>query len=716
MAQFRFSAAIVSRSAAQSVVAAAAYRAGEKLRDERTGDIKDYSGRSWSVLYTLILTPENAPQWMLDRLRLWNEVERREDLSTKRDTAQLARNIELSLPHELTHEQHVQLVCEFVKAEFVDRGMVADIAIHAPPKRGDGTNHHAHILLTMRDVEDGGFGAKNRDWNRKALIEHWRERWAEYQNRALEKYGHEARVDHRSLEDQGLDRQPTTHLGPNLQAMEDAGIHTDRGDQNRRIKAANDNLALAKRDLAECDKRIEELRRQLAVERMEEIQRTVRAADAFWKKEGQRPAPAPERPPEPEPPAPTPRPPRPSAAERMEQIQKTVQAVDAFWNKPEGRWPPAPDLPPEPEPPTPTQPLQPQDASKYPKSSGPPASPGGKAAPMPDDLSKQQELAAQQEAARQKQAQDDEQARQKQAAADQDRTAEAAKEEAQRQAQARQEEENRLQQLRDAENKRVEAEAKQNAERQAAQAEEMRLAQQRLDAQQAKIDAYNAELNRIAQEDKRKQEAERQARLAEKAREGPIREASSRYAQALGQHYDIRDPYASLAKSAMAEYAAFRRDREAYDQQIAQTADPIERQALDLRKRIEGAEYLALTGDRIAAQSEIITGRLNSDEAKRQRGRATEYRIQAQDLRQQLRDLRRERAPEKDREREPSEPQPRPTRARHPRRRGPDRYDELIKQQDDQAKAKELGKGKAQERQTQQERERELQRKRDRER
>ena len=143
----------------------------------------------------------------------------------------------------MTHEQRVELVCDFVKDEFVDRGMVADIAIHAPPNRGDGTNHHAHILLTMRDIDDEGvFGNKNRAWNKDELLEHWRERWADYENRALEKYGFEARVDHRSLEDQGIDREPTIHLGPNAQALEDAGIRTDRGDQNRRIKSNNDNL------------------------------------------------------------------------------------------------------------------------------------------------------------------------------------------------------------------------------------------------------------------------------------------------------------------------------------------------------------------------------------------------------------------------------------------------------------------------------------------
>jgi hypothetical protein len=310
MAQYRFHAAIVCRSEGQSVVAAAAYRAGVKLQDERTAEIKDFSRRSWSVLYTQILTPENAPQWMRDRQRLWNGVEFREDQSTKRGTAQLARNIELSLPHELTHEQHVELVCEFVKAEFVDRGMVADIAIHAPPYRGDGTNHHAHILLTMRDIDEGVFGNKNRAWNEDELLEQWRERWADYQNRALDKYGFEARVDHRSLEDQGIDREPTTHLGPTAQTLEDRGFRTDRGDQNRRIKSNNDNLALAKQDLADSEKRLAALRRLYAAEQMEKIQKIVRAVDAAYAKPGQPQAPSPDRPPEPEPPAPAPTPER----------------------------------------------------------------------------------------------------------------------------------------------------------------------------------------------------------------------------------------------------------------------------------------------------------------------------------------------------------------------------------------------------------------------
>jgi len=693
MAQYRLSVAIVSRSEGQSVVAAAAYRAGSKLQDERTGEIKDFSRRSWSVLYTRILTPENAPAWMRHRQGLWNGVEFREDRSTRRGTAQLARDIEPSLPHELTHEQHVELVCEFVKDEFVDRGMVADIAIHAPPYRGNGTNHHAHILLTMRHIEDGGFGPKNRDWNEDALLEHWRERWGEYENRALEKYGHEARVDHRSLKDQGIDREPTTHLGPNAQAMEDKGIRTDRGDLNRRIKSNNDNLKLAKKDLADCEKRLAALRQRSAAERMERIQKTVRAVRGIREKPEERQAPTQERPSEP-----PDRPPRPSTSERMKQIEKTVRHADKIWKEAEARRPTDPEPPPEPEPPSPSPPLQPKDAPYYPAGTPPPVPAGGKAAPMPDDLSKQQDLAAQQEADKQKHAQDEEKAHQDKASKD---------------------EADRLQQLRDAETKRVEDSAKQNADRLAAQAEQMRQDHARIQADQARraqLDAYNAEMAKRAEEARRKEEAERQAKLEDKAKEGPIREASSRYAQALGQNYDIRDPYASLAKSAMAEYAAFRRDREAYDQQIAKSADPQERQRLDLRKRIEGADYLALTGDRIAAQSEIITGRLNSQEAVKERQKATDYRIQAQDLRQQLRELHQDRTPEKEREPERSQPIPEPTRPSRSRSRGANKLDDLIKQQDEKTKAKQQEQEKDPERQKELERERELRRKRDRDR
>jgi hypothetical protein len=561
----------------------------------------------------------------------------------------------------------------------------------------------------MRDIDDEGvFGNKNRDWNKDELLEHWRERWADSQNRALEKYGHEARVDHRSLEEQGIDREPTTHLGPNAQAMEDMGIRTDRGDQNRRIKSNNDNLNLAKKDLADCEKRLAALRRRAAAERMEQIQKIVRAVKGIREKPEERQAPTQRRPSEPldQPP----RRPRPSAAERMEQIQKTVRHADKIWEDAETRRRTDPEPPPEP--PSPSSRLQPKDAPYYPPDTAPPLPAGGKAAPMPDDLSKQQDLAAQQEADKQKHAQDEEKTRQDKAAKD---------------------EADRVQKLRDDDNKRIEQLAKQNAEQITAKAEGMRQEYALLHSdmvRKAQFDAHNAAMYRRAEEQKRKDEADRQAKLEEKAKEGPIQDAGARYGQALGQHYDLGNPYGSLAKSAMAEYAAFRRDREAYDQQIAKTADPIERQSLDLRKRIEGAEYLALTGERLAVMSEMITGRRNSQEAVKERQKVTDYRIQAQDLRQQLRDLQREKTPGKETERERSEsrpepkpdpkldPAPGPVKSYRPVSPAPNEYDAIITKQDEVNRAKEQAQQKVKdpEREKELERERELKRKRDRER
>jgi hypothetical protein len=636
MAQYHFAAKIIQRSRGQSAVASAAYRAGKRMEDERLGKTFDFR-RHLGVVYTDILAPANAPDWMHDRAQLWNAVEKAE----KRKDSQLARSLDIALPHELSLDLNIELLRGFVQEQWVDKGMIADIAIHLPGRTGDIRNVHAHIALTTREITGDGFGRKERDWNAKDELLGWRKAWADHANRILEREGFEERIDHRSLVDQGIDREPTTHVGPAAKEMEQHGATSDRAQRNRDTKAANDNMADLQNELAESEKRLAELKKQLV-------------------------------------------------AERMEQIQKTVSKADAVWKEAEGRWPPAP------EPPVPAQPLQPQDAPYYPGSTPPSARPGGKADFMPDDLAKQQELAAQQEAERQKKAQDDERARQEQAAKD---------------------EADRLQKIRDDENKRVEQLAKQNADRLAAQAEEMRREYARLHSdivRKAQFDAHNAEMYRRMEAQKQKEDIERQAKLEEKAKEGPIRNAGERYAQALGQNYDIRDPYASLAKSAMAEYGFFMRDRAAYDRQIAQTTDPRERQALDLRKRIEGADYLALTGDRISKMSEIITGRLNSEEAVKERDKATNWRIQAQDLRQQLRELERGPAQDKDRDRERTEPQPK-ERAYRPRTRRSGRdLDELIKKQDEAAKAKEQQRLK--ENEDERKRQLELERKRQRER
>jgi ATP-dependent exoDNAse (exonuclease V) alpha subunit len=222
MAIFHLSAHVVKRSAGRSATAAAAYRAGAEIADERTGQRFDYS-RRFGVLSAEIMAPTDAPAWMHDRAQLWNAVEKIE----KRKDAQLARDIEISLPHELDRMQQIELVRAFVAEQFVAQGMIADIAFHAPGKRGDNRNYHAHILLTMRELLGDGFGNKARGWNETEQLEHWREAWANHVNSALAREGIAARVDHRSLAAQGIDREPGTHQGPAVAEMTARGEATD---------------------------------------------------------------------------------------------------------------------------------------------------------------------------------------------------------------------------------------------------------------------------------------------------------------------------------------------------------------------------------------------------------------------------------------------------------------------------------------------------------
>ena len=243
LADYRFSAQVIKRSDGKSAVAAAAYRAAENLRDERTGTACDYS-RKDGVTHSEILTPANTPDWMHDRAQLWNAVEAIE----RRKDAQLAREVQLSLPHELTDEQRRELVRSFVAEQFVAKGMIADLAIHAPSAAGDERNHHAHVMLTMRSLTADGFGNKARDWNSTDQLAAWREQWAHHQNRALERHGHEARVDHRSFEARGIDREPTAHLGPVASDMERRGKASRIGDENR--TAANRNSERAQNHIA----------------------------------------------------------------------------------------------------------------------------------------------------------------------------------------------------------------------------------------------------------------------------------------------------------------------------------------------------------------------------------------------------------------------------------------------------------------------------------
>lgn len=240
VAQYRLSVKVISRGAGRNAVAAAAYRAGERLHDERLDMTFDYSRRG-GVEHSEIMLPGGAPERFADRHTLWNAVEAAE----RRDDARVAREVQISLPHELTFEQRHELVREYVQKAFVDRGMIADIAMHLPDDEGDGRNFHAHIMLTTRSVDAEGFGLKDRNWNSKELLQDWREEWAEIQNLALRQHlGAEApQVSHLSLEEQGIDREPTMHLGPTASAIERKGERSERGDLNREIAASNASRA-----------------------------------------------------------------------------------------------------------------------------------------------------------------------------------------------------------------------------------------------------------------------------------------------------------------------------------------------------------------------------------------------------------------------------------------------------------------------------------------
>lgn len=194
------SAKIMGRSASRTsggrnAVAAAAYRAGENLQDEKTGQVFNYSRRK-NVVATRIIAPHGAPEWVRDRSQLWNEVEAKE----KRKDAQVARELEISIPWELPARTRQALVWQFCRKHFAQQGMVADIALHAP-RENEGRNHHAHVMLTTRKLDNEGFGLKNRDWNEHDLVEKWKDDWVSMCNRALDAHGIDVRLDRRSIKD-----------------------------------------------------------------------------------------------------------------------------------------------------------------------------------------------------------------------------------------------------------------------------------------------------------------------------------------------------------------------------------------------------------------------------------------------------------------------------------------------------------------------------------
>ncbi len=239
---------VIGRSTGRSVVAAAAYRAADALPDERQNRTHDYTAKQ-GVVHSEIMLPDGAPErWGHDttkaslhtaRSTLWNEVEATE----RRKDAQLAREMEFAIPRELPRAEAIRLAQDFVREQFVDRGMVADLNVHWDVGEDGGLKPHAHVMLTMRQVTAAGFGPKQREWNATGLYEGVRQRWAELANERLAEHGQDVRIDHRSYAEQGIALEPQNKIGP--AGARRAARQAEHGESAER---AAEHVAIARRN------------------------------------------------------------------------------------------------------------------------------------------------------------------------------------------------------------------------------------------------------------------------------------------------------------------------------------------------------------------------------------------------------------------------------------------------------------------------------------
>lgn len=252
MAIYHCSASVIGRAKGRSICAAAAYRAGEAITDERTGLAHDFT-RKGGVLYSEIIVPSGSPDWASNRARLWNEAERAEDKSTRRATATTGREFRLALPHELDERARVSCGRDFSRYMADSYGVAVDFSIHAPNRDGDSRNYHLHVLISDRRLTDAGFAGKVRELSARnggeKTIVAIREQWAIIANRHLAAAGLNLSIDHRSYKARWIDRDATAHMGPAASAMERRGEATDVGDFNRAVAAGNEARDALKAEL-----------------------------------------------------------------------------------------------------------------------------------------------------------------------------------------------------------------------------------------------------------------------------------------------------------------------------------------------------------------------------------------------------------------------------------------------------------------------------------
>lgn len=271
MAQYRCQLKdVIGRSKGGSAVRSAAYIARTALHDDRTGEDYDFSRAKNKALFVGIYAPKNAPDWTQDIEKLVNEIERAE----KRKDSQLAQPVELSLAHELTVEQNRWMMQEFIKENFTRKGYATLAAIHEPPEGGDPRNIHAHLLVSLRTINENGFAKTKTEqqdlfMNRSERTEALRQSWEKHLKKQLERHGfHEqaAQVSCKSLKEQGIDREPGIHLGPNAAQIEKKGRKTERGELNREVTERNRQREELKAAEKEISQAIPDVQRQLDAE------------------------------------------------------------------------------------------------------------------------------------------------------------------------------------------------------------------------------------------------------------------------------------------------------------------------------------------------------------------------------------------------------------------------------------------------------------------
>ena len=283
MAIYHCSIQPISRSDGRSIVACAAYRAGEKLECDTYGKTQDYT-RKTGIEYKQIFAPVGASPDLLDRQTLWNQVEQSElkkDGSIKQE-ARLAKEVEVALPHELDKAQRQALVTELCQSLVKAYGVAVDVAIHAPHTHGgsDERNFHAHILMTTRTATAKGLGAKVRELDQNSTLKKIREKVADLTNVHLERAGLEVRVDHRSHKDRGLDIEPTFKEGLEATHAKRRGEELEIVKRNDEIKKRNKKAERLDMSIIETSNRVEQL--TLEQQQQQQLEDAVDQAPAVY--------------------------------------------------------------------------------------------------------------------------------------------------------------------------------------------------------------------------------------------------------------------------------------------------------------------------------------------------------------------------------------------------------------------------------------------------